>query len=722
MTKRNPYGSSATRYAAAGWIPLPVPAQKKSPPPAGFTGARAKTPTKADIGGWIEESPQSNVALRLPDGVVGLDVDHYGDKTGAVTLANLESRHGPLPRTWISTSRPETPSGIRMFRVPTGSRFTDSLLDIDVIQPHHRFVVAAPSVHPEDRTYVWLNPAGEPTSDIPSVEDLPPLPDTWQAALTTTVNDTTAEPAELAAVHEAVLAMPEGEPCHHVQSAAGRAFTAGSHHDGYMKAVAAVIRYGRMGCPGARLTLTRLHELWLQVAEQRRAPGEAEQEWVRFLTGTVVGDILQSPQGSRCSGGPEDRGAPEDPEQLRTVKVVPLHGVEPEPVVWLHDQKVAIGELTLLAGREGLGKTTFTAWLAAAATRGELDGDFHGQKVPVLWVSNEDSRSRVLVPRLKAAGADMRLVATVVVEVGELELGLQVPRDMPSLAERAAESGAKLVVLDPLSSFLDGGLDTHRELSVRKELEPVRKAAERGGFAVIAVAHWKKSKDGDFSARINGSQGFSGVARSILQVMRDPDDQDGDRKLFFVSKSNLANDQQPSIAFRTVGATVATSAGEVIPTSKIELLGEDPRGKDQLLESEQTGAAEHDDSEWLTGLLLEHGGSLPYSEIKRLAAADDIHESRLKRLRKKAGVQAERVGFGKGSVWRLPPQLEPADTTTAEFPDIDDQPGSCDYSGCPAEGHHHVRIGGRGWQVCDAHREQERDLYIRQDDSLGGVA
>jgi len=113
-------------YRDADWRGvLPIPAGKKTPPPKYFSGYDGRWPTDDDIAGFIAKYPyNSNLLLRLYYGDTALDIDAYRPKKGAQTLAVAESRWGPLPPTWRSTSRLDDPvSGIRLFKVPLGVRF-----------------------------------------------------------------------------------------------------------------------------------------------------------------------------------------------------------------------------------------------------------------------------------------------------------------------------------------------------------------------------------------------------------------------------------------------------------------------------------------------------------------------------------------------------------------------------------------------------------------------
>ena len=130
------YAESARIYVEAGWgVPFPLPAGQKSPPPDGVTGQHGvDIELEAAVLPWTFEGG-CNYGLRMPEGVMGLDVDQYGAKTGAETLAGLEERLGALPAGPWSSSR-AWPSGIRFFRVPAGVRLAGVAgKDIEVIQP-----------------------------------------------------------------------------------------------------------------------------------------------------------------------------------------------------------------------------------------------------------------------------------------------------------------------------------------------------------------------------------------------------------------------------------------------------------------------------------------------------------------------------------------------------------------------------------------------------------
>src|ERR1700758_2304732 len=103
------YGRGVWLYREAGWRGvLPLPPAAKSPPPKGFTGYDGSWPTTAQVEEWVALRPSdSNLMLRVEHGVVGIDVDAYGSKTGAQTLKQAEARWGSLPPTFRSSARSE---------------------------------------------------------------------------------------------------------------------------------------------------------------------------------------------------------------------------------------------------------------------------------------------------------------------------------------------------------------------------------------------------------------------------------------------------------------------------------------------------------------------------------------------------------------------------------------------------------------------------------------
>jgi len=302
-TGNGPFGRAAQIYRAAGWLgtlPIGKLPGKKYPPPANWTGHGAPYPSGADVMAWADDphTASLNIGIRMPDGVIGLDVDagYVKDgitKGGEATLAELEARFGPLPPTWVSSARP-APSGIRWYRVPAGRNFPgEAGKFIEIIQPGHRYAVVWPSTNPEadGARYEWRHEgAGEGVPDVPPrVEQLGELPPSWVNGLALAY-----EVAGKADVGDGAMAQWWGElrpdpACTPVSTTTARAIEAlrtdaGSRHETARDALSAIVRLGGEGHRGVPEAVQRLAGAFREaVGADRMADGE----WHRLLAGAV---------------------------------------------------------------------------------------------------------------------------------------------------------------------------------------------------------------------------------------------------------------------------------------------------------------------------------------------------------------------------------------------------------------------------------------------------
>lgn len=165
-------------YLDRGWFNVfAMPKGAKFPPPKGVTGAAAETPMPHQIDRWGRFD--CNIGLRVPDTIIGIDVDNSDGKQGAESLKALTDRLGKLPKTYRSSSRDDRIGGIYFYRVPAGIKWASQAgVNIDIVQTGHRYAVVAPSTHPNGGQYRWYGFDNEPAS-VPEIETLPDLPQAW---------------------------------------------------------------------------------------------------------------------------------------------------------------------------------------------------------------------------------------------------------------------------------------------------------------------------------------------------------------------------------------------------------------------------------------------------------------------------------------------------------------------------------------------------------------
>jgi putative DNA primase/helicase len=303
------YAGAFDDYHRLGWLSvLPVPRGAKYPPPKGYTGHDGAVPSYADMMTWAEQFPDGNAALRLSDDILGIDVDAYGDKTGAATIAEAERLWGKLPVTYRSTSRDDGVSGIRFFRVPSGTQLRDgisftemNLGGIDIVQHVHRYAMVPPSIHPNGSKYRWIAEIDMGVLDQPpAAGDLPDLPDVWIENLKIqpvrsgagsgpdgaydvdlALTEGNSSPAVLLRLCDAVIALADGT----------------SRHDTTCAHALALLRLGKDGESGVKTALTVLmHAFTATVtADGSRTQGDAVAEFQRMIRGPRAAVLLAEP-------------------------------------------------------------------------------------------------------------------------------------------------------------------------------------------------------------------------------------------------------------------------------------------------------------------------------------------------------------------------------------------------------------------------------------------
>src|SRR5581483_4916468 len=243
--------------------------------------------------------------------------------------------------------------------------------------------------------------------------------------------------------------------------------------------------------------------------------------------------------------------------------------IKPEQIRWLWKPRIPLGSITLLAGRQGLGKSTLTADLAAAVTRGDLDGDV-SRPCGVLILSYEDHAATTLVPRLMAAGADLKKVDVLDVLLPEDGL-VTLPGDLAEIEGIARDKWSKLPTID-----------AHRDQDVRRAMAPLAKLAADCQLAALGLIHWNKGASTDAITRISGSTGFSAAARSVLAFGingKDADAEASGKRILAQAKTNLGA-QACSIEYQLEGVKLDESG---IETVRIRKIGETSIGASQLL-------------------------------------------------------------------------------------------------------------------------------------------
>lgn len=217
--------------------------------------------------------------------------------------------------------------------------------------------------------------------------------------------------------------------------------------------------------------------------------------------------------------------------------------VQETEVEWLWYPYIPYGKLTQLQGDPGEGKSTFILNIVALLTTGKPmpDGYKAGGIQTVIYQCCEDGAADTVKPRLMAAGADCKKVAYII--DGEEALTL----DDGRIEEAVVKTGARLLIMDPLQSFVPQDGDLHNAGKMRSLLGRLAAVAEKHRCAIVLVGHMNKSQNGKSLYRGMGSIDITAIVRSVLMVERDEDDPK--IRYMFPIKSSLAAEGD-AIAFK----------------------------------------------------------------------------------------------------------------------------------------------------------------------------
>lgn len=544
---------AAKALVELGWHPIPLgKAKGKELLVGGVTGYEGIDITDEDIfrewaDRWAATEDGLNLATRMPVGVIALDVDCYGDKPGAETMASCVDEWGDLPPTWSITARsdgsskllyrvPEDWKGVGVLPAPDGKNGSG----VEVIQRHHRYAVVPPSVHDVGPVRLF-DPNGDQCDHLPTPDELPKLPEAWCDGLyrfrTAPERDSTADPQALLASY------PGGAMSEAVQKAADKALaairTGAGRHDAQRDALLELMTLGRCGAPGVPLAVSLVRNEFLEMRRNEGQDGQGDFDrsmkgaaeiaatispfiagalqpggawhkdtrWVPspdgddLLVRGVGGSAGEDETGSECSWVPVDVAAalksdgPPKPSVLRRA--------DGECLFYA-------GKVHSVHGESESGKS----WVAQCAAVQELIGQGR-----VLYVDFEDDVTGV-AGRLVQLGVPVEVV-------GDPEKFVYVHPEESLTSDRARDAFEALVSKRFTLAVVDGVTDamgifgyslTDNDDIAKWQRELPRRIASRSGAAVVCIDHVTKDADSRGRFSIGGQHKIAGLDGAAFTV------------------------------------------------------------------------------------------------------------------------------------------------------------------------------------------------------------
>jgi hypothetical protein len=255
------------------------------------------------------------------------------------------------------------------------------------------------------------------------------------------------------------------------------------------------------------------------------------------------------------------------------LNVIDLEDVKERPTDWLWKYRLVAGEMALLAGEGGLGKSQIMLWIASAISNGSPwpDGAGDAPLGQVIIMTAEDSAETTIKPRLIAMGANMSMIKLIpapkVIIKGPNKdrfFGFKSLCDH-GYWERVFElfPNTKLLIVDPVVSYLGKGVNDQKNDEVRAAIEPfLERVIRPRGICFFANTHLNKTLEAkSVQHRITGSIAYVNLPRNVHCVLRDSENPE--MRIFGQCKTNNAPLDLKSLEFTIAKHVIASDLGEI---------------------------------------------------------------------------------------------------------------------------------------------------------------
>lgn len=330
---------------------------------------------------------------------------------------------------------------------------------------------------------------------------------------------------------------------------------------------------------------------------------------------------------------------------------------------WLWEGFIPRGTLTIVYGQPKAGKTTCVFSLAATVSKGGYwpDGSKCEEPGDVLIWSGEDSLSHVIVPRLKAAGADMKRIHFID-QVSDYRSpdGIR-PFDLQNDVTKIYEStkayeNLKLVIIEPLTLLVPGDMNQNNQ--VRKALQPLLDLAEHTQASVTCIHHQNKpnAQSRNVMGTMNGSLAFSAVARMILLVVKSDSQIRADFSQAIIRVASNYGENGGAFLFKTSPYELEDLPNEKVKTQQITW-GSFVDGSPEEIESNYLPNSGYQNEirpadKFLLEILKD--GPRSQTELEELAAENGISSKQLRSSKERMNIRSEREKKQNGKwIWRL---------------------------------------------------------------------
>lgn len=392
---------------------------------------------------------------------------------------------------------------------------------------------------------------------------------------------------------------------------------------------------------------------WNKFAGRRDGDDQLKRELDKALNRHLsVGSKVVLVDDESEDDDPEEFENDDDADEFEDYKFLSrsMADVEEENMDWIWYPYIARGELTILEGDPGLGKSYLAQMIAAKIVDGKRL--LSVKRLPrvqgkVVYFDIENSAGSVTKKRLVSNGCEN------LKDFYQEEEPFSI--DDEDVLERVYDAIDKmrptLVVFDTLNTYM-GKTDTNNASSVQQSFKNFREIAKRYNCAVLVLRHLTKSNKERAIYRGQGSIAFTGLARVVMTVGQSPDDEA--TRVLAVTKINVT--RPPKALTFTIEALPDTLKeqdrskfhwGEFVDMSADDILTVSPSS---MKPTDKQGDAER----FLEEILSD--GKMEFNALRRASEARSISLKVLYRVADRIGIIRTTAGGGKKkkAYWELP--------------------------------------------------------------------
>lgn len=313
------------------------------------------------------------------------------------------------------------------------------------------------------------------------------------------------------------------------------------------------------------------------------------------------------------------------------LEIVRASDIEPKEVKWLWYPYIPFDKVTLLQGDPGDGKSKFMLSLAALLSKGDsllFSDEEERELITIIYQTMEDDSDDTVVPRFNSAGGNGNNLIFVKEDMKSLSFGDN------RIREAIEKYNAKLLILDPMSSYIGESCLMNNADETRAEFNHLIAVARDTGCAIVIIAHMNKMRDTNPLYRTNGSIDIAGAARSILAITRTANKEAPAERYLVQVKSNLA----------PTGSAILFEVAEsgVNFVSELEMTAEEAFSS-LAPKMGRPSEKELNAKEFILEMLKD--GEMLANDCEAILEETGFKKSTIKKAKKKAGVVSHKKGF-----------------------------------------------------------------------------